>query len=135
MFVCVNAYLAVCSFVWLFADSCLLCVFLHLAGHFRALFNTRGHFFAFFLYFGGPWNSIVTLGAPLHFATLGGLLCMFFVLVGTLGLSLLILGFRLGALGVHFGVFLRLWGLTLNPFCDFSGKGSKKEQNMTEKGS
>ena len=58
---------------------------------------------------------------------------MFFVLGGTLGLSLLILGLRLGALGVHVGVFLRLCGRTLDPFFDFSGKGSEKVEKRTEK--
>ena len=48
---------------------------------------------------------------------------MIFVLGGALGLSLLIFGLRLGALGVHFGVFLQLWGRTLDPVFDVPGKG------------
>ena len=46
-------------------------------------------------------------------------------------------GLRLGALGDHSGVFLRLWGQTLNPSVDYSGKarkrykkGQKKEAEM-----
>ena len=46
----------------------------------------------------------------------------------------MILGLRLGALGVRFGVFLRLWGQTLDPLLIFS-KGSKQIQKRREKGS
>ena len=73
----------------------------------------------------------------LHFATLAGQFCSFFVIGSTLGLNLLILGLRLGALGYHFGVFLRLWGQTLDPFLTFLEKarkrykkGQKKEAEM-----
>ena len=52
-----------------------------------------------------------------------------------MGLHFGILGLRLGTLGIHFGVFLRLWGGTLDPFCDFSGKGSTKVQKRIETGS
>ena len=58
---------------------------------------------------------------------------MIVVLGGTLELSLLVFGLRLGSLGVHFGVFLWLWGQTLDPFVDVSGKGSKKMQKRREK--
>jgi hypothetical protein len=60
---------------------------------------------------------------------------MFFVLGGTLGLSLLICGLRLGTFGVHFGVFLWLCGRILAPFFGFSGNASKKSQKRREKGS
>ena len=56
---------------------------------------------------------------------------MFFHTLFDLGLSLLIL--RLGALGVHFGVFLWLWGRTLDPFFGFYGNASKKGQQKGEK--
>ena len=39
---------------------------------------------------------------------------------------MLILGLRLGGLGDHFGVFLRLWGQTLDPFLTFLGKARKR---------
>ena len=57
---------------------------------------------------------------------------MFFTLGGTLGLSLLIFGLRLGTFGVNFGVFLRLSGRTLAPFSGFLEtlrKRVKKEEN------
>ena len=50
-----------------------------------------------------------------------------------MGLSLLILGLRLGAPGVHFNVFLWLWGQTLDLFFDVSGKGSKITQRKKKK--
>ena len=59
---------------------------------------------------------------------------MIFVLGRTLELSLLIFGLSLGVLGVHFGVFFRLWGQTLDPFCDFPGQASKKMYKRREKG-
>ena len=59
---------------------------------------------------------------------------MIFVLGGTLGLSLLVLGLRLGALGIHFGVFLGLWGPTLDPFFDFRRKNSKRCKKGVTKG-
>ena len=78
MCVCVNVYVGVCLFVCLlirvsphllgWLAVCVhvcLCVFLHPAGHFRALFSTCGYLCVLFLYLGGPWNSIVTLGTPL----------------------------------------------------------------------
>ena len=45
-----------------------------------------------------------------------------------------ILGLRLGILGINFGVFLKLWGGTLDPFCDFFGKGTKRSKKGKEKG-
>ena len=59
---------------------------------------------------------------------------MFFVLGGTLGLSLLICGLRLATFGVHFGVFLWLCGRILRPFFGFSGNASKKSQKKEKKG-
>ena len=44
----------------------------------------------------------------------------------TVALNLLILGLRLDVLAVSFGVFVRLWGRTLDPVFDFLGKGSNK---------
>ena len=51
-----------------------------------------------------------------------------------MGLHFGILGLRLGTLGIHFGVFLRVWGGTLDPFCDFSRKGSKHVKKGQTKG-
>ena len=58
-----------------------------------------------------------------------------FVLGGTLGRRLLILGLCFGALEVHFDVFLWPWGQTLDSFFDVSRKVSKKVQKKSEKGS
>ena len=58
-----------------------------------------------------------------------------FVLGGTLGRRLLILGLRFGALEVHFDVLLWPWGRTLDLFFGFSRKVSKKVQKRSEKGS
>ena len=60
---------------------------------------------------------------------------MFFVLSGALEFNLLILELRLGTVGIDFGVFLWLQGRTLDPFFYSSGKGSKKVQKRSEKGS
>ena len=57
-----------------------------------------------------------------------------FVLGGTLGRRLLILGLRFGALEVHFDVFLWPWGQTLDPFFGFSQNLPKKILTKTEKG-
>ena len=56
-----------------------------------------------------------------------------FVLGGTLGRRLLILGLRFGALEVHFDVLLWPWGRTLDLFFGFSRKVSKKVQKRSEK--
>ena len=66
-FVCVNVCGGVCSFVCLFADSCFplflwlvvgvyvcLCVFRHLAAHFRVLFALWETFLCFSCTLGGP---------------------------------------------------------------------------------
>ena len=79
--ICVNVYVGVCSLVRLFADSrlslfpwlvaCLglwfmcACVFFGTCGTYSCFVRTLETFFVFFLYFGGSWDSIVTLGAPL----------------------------------------------------------------------
>ena len=58
-----------------------------------------------------------------------------FVLGGTLGRRLLILGLRFGALEVHFDMFLWPLGRTLDVFFGFSRKVPKKVQKRSEKGS
>ena len=58
---------------------------------------------------------------------------MFFFLGATLGLSLLIFGLRLGALGIYSCVFLRLSGRTLDLFFDFSGNGSPECKQKRDK--
>ena len=55
------------------------------------------------------------------------------MLGGTLRLNLLILGLPVGPLGIHFSVFLRLWGRTLDPFCDFSQKLRKRYKKGQKK--
>ena len=47
---------------------------------------------------------------------------------------MLILGLRLGALGDHFDVFLRLWGQTLDPFLTFLEKAREKCKKEQKKG-
>ena len=59
---------------------------------------------------------------------------MFFVLGGTLGLSLLICGLRLGTFGVHFGVFLWLCGRILGPFFGFLETPRKRVKKEEKKG-
>ena len=93
---------------WLLVSMCA-CVF----------FGTLRHIFVSYSHFGKPFWAFLALwgGLRLHCNALGSTLpplvtsfCMFFVLGGTLGLSLLIFGLRLGTFGVNFGVFLRLSG-------------------------
>ena len=116
-FVSLVGWLVVCVYV-------CLCVFRHLAAHFCALVALWETFFCFSCTLGGPGTALSHLG--LHFASLGAHFCMVFVLGGTLALEELVFELCLGARGVYFGVFLRLWGWTLNPFFDFSEKGLEK---------
>ena len=51
-----------------------------------------------------------------------------------MGRRLLIFGLRVGALELHFDVFLWAWGRTLDPFFGFLRKVSKKNQKKTKKG-
>ena len=74
----------------------------------------------------------MTLGAP--FWDPWYTFAVFFFYLGTLGLHLGILGPRLGTLEINFGVFLRLWGGTLDPFSDFSEKCLKKYKKGQKKG-
>ena len=60
--------------------------------------------------------------------------CMFFVLGGTLGLSLLICGLRLGTFGVHFGVFFLVCGRSWAPFSGFLGTPRKRVEKEEKKG-
>mgnify|MGYP005754840779 FL=1 len=131
----------VCRFVspfvslvgWLLVSMCA-CVFL----------STLRHIFMSYSHFGRPFFAFLALWGALRLhcnawgSTLPPLVtyfCMFFVLGGTLGLSLLICGLRLGTFGVHFGVFLWLCGRILGPFFGFSGNASKKGQKRREKAS
>ena len=84
----------------------MLVCFSALAAHIHALFALWTPFLCFSCALGGLGTPLSHLG--LHCATLVGQFGRFFALGGTLGLNLLILGLRLGAPGVHFGVFLRL---------------------------
>ena len=124
MWVCLVVFLG-----WLVGGLglCVLSCFPGLPAHFRALL-----LWEFCLCFSctlGALGSIVTLGAPL---------CHLWLIIlhafHALGLSLLIFGFRLGAPGVHFSVFLWLWGRTLDPFFDFSGKARKRYKKEKKKG-
>ena len=110
-----------------------LCVFKHFAAHFHVLFALWEAFFAFLALWGALRLHCNAWGSTLPPLVIH--LCMFFVLGGTLGVSLLICGLRLGTFGVHFGVFMRLSGRTLGPFFGFSGNASKKGQKTREKGS
>ena len=57
---------------------------------------------------------------------------MFFVLGGTLG-QFVDFGLRLGAVGVHFGVYLWFWGQA-DPFFDVAGKKLKKYKKGKKQG-
>ena len=57
-----------------------------------------------------------------------------FVLGGTLGRRLLILGLRFGALEVHFDLLLWPWGRTLDTFFNLSRKVSKNVKKEAKKG-
>ena len=80
-----------------------LCVFRHLAARSLALSALWESFLCFSWTLGGPGTPLLHLG--LHFSIFGGSFCMFLVLGGALGPSLLIFELRLGVLGVHFRVF------------------------------
>ena len=90
-----------------------------------------------------PFFAFLALWGPLRLhcnawaSTLPSLVtycCMFFVLGGTLGLSLLICGLRLGTFGVHFGVFLWLCGRILGPFSGFLETPRKRNKKEEKKG-
>ena len=134
LFACLPIRVSLCFFgCWLLVSMCA-CVFF---GTLRNIFVSYSHFGKHFWAFLALWEAL-----RLHCNAWGSTLpplvtyfCMFFVLGGTLGLSLLIFGLRLGTFGVHFGVFLRLSGQTLGSFFGFSGNASKKGQKRREKGS
>ena len=76
----------------------------------------------------GTWGD---LGAPwwhrgLHFGTLGVQLGVFVAFWGTSGLHFGTLGLHWDTLGLHFRVLLALWGVALDTFGHFWGKGLKK---------
>ena len=136
---CLFVCLLVCRFVspfvslvgWLLVSMCA-CVFL----------STLRHIFMSYSHFGMPFFAFLALWGALRLhcnawgSTLPPLVtyfCMFFVLGGTLGLSLLICGLRLGTFGVHFGVFLWLCGRILGPFFGFSGNASKNGKKKKRK--
>ena len=137
LFACLPIRVSLCFFGWLVGwllVSMCACVF----------FGTLRHIFVSYSHFGRPFCAFLALWGALRLhcnawgSTLPPLVtyfCMFFVLGGTLGLSLLICGLRLGTFGVHFGVFLWLCGRILGPFFGFSGNASKKGQKRREKGS
>ena len=110
-----------------------LCVFKDFVAHFHVLCALWEAFFAFLALWGALRLHCNAWGSTLP--PLVTYFCMFFVLGGTLGLSLLICGLRLGTFGVHFSVFLWLCGRILGPFFGFSGNASKKSQKRREKGS
>ena len=136
--------LLVCRFVSPFVTlvGCLvgcwcLCVLVCVFGTLRRIFPSYSHFGKVFCAFLALWRTL-----RLHCNAWGSAVpplvtyfCMFFVLGGTLALSLLICGLRWGTFGVHFGVFLWLCGRILGPFFGFSGNASKKGQKRREKGS
>ena len=132
LFACLPIRVSLCFFGWLV--SMCACLF----------FGALQHIFVSYSHFGRPFCAFLALWCALRLhcnawgSTLPPLVtyfCMFFVLGGTLGLSLLICGLRLGTFGVHFGVFLSLCGRTLGSFFGFSGNASKKGQKRREKGS
>ena len=74
-----------------------------------------------------------TLG--LQLGTRGVHFGVFLALWGTFGGHLGALGLHLGTLGVHGGALLALWGVTLEPCSHFWGKVSKQVTKVTETGS
>ena len=131
---CLPIRVSLCFFGWLVVGVYVcLCVFKHFAAYFHVLFALWDAFFDFLALRGALRLHCNAWGSTLP--PLVTYFCMFFVLGGTLGLSLLICGLRLGTFGVHFGVFLWLCGRTLGPFFGFSGNASKKGQKRREKGS
>ena len=117
LFACLPIRVSLCFFGWLLVSMCA-CVFL----------STLRHIFMSYSHFGRPFFAFLALWGALRLhcnawgSTLPPLVtyfCMFFVLGGTLGLSLLICGLRLGTFGVHFRVFLWLRGRFLAPFSGF----------------
>ena len=130
---CLPIRVSLCFFGWLVVGVYVcLCVFKHFAAHFHVLFDFGGPFFAFLALWGALRLHCNAWGSTLP--PLVTYFCMFFVLGGTLGLSLLICGLRLDTFGVFFGVFLWLCGRILGPFFGFSGNASKKGQKRREKG-
>ena len=131
---CLPIRVSLCFFGWLVVGVYVcLCVFKHFAAHFHVLFALRDAFFAFLALWGALRLHCDAWGSTLP--PLVSYFCMIFVLGGTLGLSLLICGLRLGTFGVHFGVFLWLCGWILGPFFGFSGNASKKDRKRREEGS
>ena len=62
---CLPIRVSLCFFGWLVVGVYVcLCVFKHFAAHFHVLFALWDAFLLF-LHFGGPCDSIVTLGASL----------------------------------------------------------------------
>ena len=126
---CLPIRVYLCFFGWLV----VACVFL----------NTLRHIFMSYSHFGRPFFAFLALWGALRLhcnawgSTLPPLVtyfCMFFVLGGTLGLSLLICGLRLGTFGVHFGVFLWLCGRILGPFFGFLETLRKRVKKKKKKG-
>ena len=116
--------------------GCMVCVCLCVFRHLRHIFMSYSHFGRPFFAFFALWGAL-----RLHCNAWGSTLpplvtyfCMFFVLGGTLGLSLLICGLRLGTFGVHFSVFLWVCGRILGPFFGFSGNASKRVEKEEKKG-
>ena len=73
-----------------------------------------------------PWAS--------RLAHLGYTLIFFWHFGGPRGFHLATLGLHLGTLGLHFGALLALWGVALDPFGHFGGKGAKNVLKITENG-
>ena len=105
--------------------------------------STLRHIFMSYSHFGMPFFAFLALWGALRLhcnawgSTLPPLVtyfCMFFVLGGTLGLSLLICGLRLGTFGVHFGVFLWLCGRILGLFSGFLETPRKRVKKEEKKG-
>ena len=135
---CLPIRVSLCFFGWLVGWLVVgvyvcLCVFKQFAGHFMSYSHFVMPFFDFLALRGALRLHCNAWGSTLP--PLVTYFCMFFVLGGTLGLSLLICGVRLGTFGVHFSVFLWVCGRILGSFFGFSGNDSKKRQKRGEKGS
>ena len=128
---CLPIRVSLCFFGWLVVGVYVcLCVFRHFAVHFHVLFALWDVFFAFLALWGALRLHCNAWGSTLP--PLVTYFCMFFVLGGTLGLSLLICGLRLGTFwGLFWYDFLGLWpdpGPLCRVFWKRLEKGSKKKR-------
>jgi hypothetical protein len=123
---CLCVCLDVCLFVSLFVHFDVACLFFGILGK---LLVSSWHFGSpisvVFCTLGFHWRP----GAP--FCHPWNALALFVAFWGTLEFHF---GLRLHTIGIHIGVFVKLWGTTLDPCGDFVGKEQKHDQKRQKKG-